>query len=57
MASSYQGLVFDMDGTLTVPTLDFAGMTPEAPLYIYAPLAIGLFALALFTRQGQLTKR
>ena len=36
---------------------DFAGMTPAAPLHIYAPLAIALLALALFARQRQLTKR
>ena len=43
--------------TQKFPALDFAGMTPEAPLYFYVPLAIGLFALAIFARQRQLTKR
>ena len=43
--------------TQKVPALDFSGLTPEAPLYLYAPLAVGLFALALFVRQRELKNR
>jgi hypothetical protein len=43
--------------TQKAPAFDFAGISPESPLYIYAPLAIGLFALALLVRQRQLGKR
>lgn len=34
-----------------VPALDFVGMTPEWPWYIYAPLALGLLALAAWGRR------
>lgn len=37
-----------------VVPLDFVGMTPESPWYIYAPLAIVLLALAFMARQRQL---
>lgn len=43
--------------TQKAPAFDFAGITPKSPLYIYAPLAVGLFTLALFVRQRQLTNR
>jgi hypothetical protein len=43
--------------TQKAPAFDFAGITPESPLHIYLPLAVGLFALALLVRQRQLTNR
>lgn len=43
--------------TQKMPALDFAGMTSASPLYIYALLAVGLFAFSLFARQWQLKKR
>lgn len=36
--------------TQKASAFDFAGITLESPLYIYAPLAVGLFALALLVR-------
>lgn len=36
---------------------DFMGLTPASPLYIYAPLAIGLIIATLFARQKQLKNR
>jgi hypothetical protein len=43
--------------TQKVPFFDFVGMTPESPLYVYAPLAVGLFAFAMFARHWQLKCR
>jgi len=43
--------------TQNVPVFDFIGMTPESPLYIYAPLAIILVILAAFARQRQVITR
>ena len=43
--------------TQKVPSFDFVGMTSESPLYIYAPLAVGLFVFAMFARQWQLRSR
>jgi hypothetical protein len=43
--------------TQKAPAFDFAGMTQGSPLYIYAPLAVALFVLALFIRRWQLKKR
>jgi MYXO-CTERM domain-containing protein len=40
--------------TQNVPMFDFAGLTPQSPLYIYAPLALLLLALAVFARRRQL---
>jgi hypothetical protein len=40
--------------TQNVPMFDFAGLTPQSPLYIYAPLALLLLALAVFARGRQL---
>ena len=40
-----------------VSALDFAGLNPDSPFYIYALMALGLFALALFIRQRQLKIR
>ena len=45
MASSYQGLIFDMDGTLTVPTLDFAAIRAEIGLARSPDLAEQIAAL------------
>lgn len=39
------------------PPLDFVGVTPESPWFVYTLLAIGLLALAVFFRQWQLTYR
>ena len=38
-----------------VVPLDFVGMTPESPWYVYAPLAIFLLVFAFMARQRQLT--
>jgi hypothetical protein len=43
--------------TQKVSPLDFAGLTPTSPLYLYAPLAVILFFIAVFVRQRQLTSR
>jgi hypothetical protein len=43
--------------TQKAPLFDFAGMTPEAPLYIYALLAFGLIAITIFARDRQLKSR
>jgi ABC-type transport system involved in multi-copper enzyme maturation permease subunit len=43
--------------TQKVPFFDFVGMTSESPLYVYAPLAVGLFAFAMFARHWQLKCR
>jgi hypothetical protein len=40
-----------------VSALDFMGIIPESPFYIYALMALGLFPLALFIRQRRLTIR
>ena len=40
-----------------VPTLDFAGLIPNSPFYIYAPLALVLLATAALARQRQLTAK
>ena len=40
--------------TQKVPVLDFAGLTPQSPWYIYAPLALLLLALATLARRRQL---
>jgi len=40
--------------TQRVPSLDFVGMTAHSPLYVYAPLALVLFAIAALARQWQL---
>jgi len=40
-----------------VPPLDFVGVTPKSPWYLYAPLALALLVLAAFARQQQLTSR
>ena len=46
MASArYRGLVFDMDGTLTVPSLDFQAMRREIGLTSEGDLAHLIFAL------------
>jgi hypothetical protein len=39
------------------PALDFAGLTPDSPWYIYAPLALVLLASAALARQRQLTAK
>jgi type III secretory pathway component EscV len=38
-------------------SLDFAGLIPGSPFYIYAPLALVLIALAALVRQRQLTTK
>jgi hypothetical protein len=38
-----------------VPSLDFAGLTPNSPFYIYAPLTLVLLAIAALARQWQLS--
>ena len=38
-----------------VAVLDFVGMVPGSPWYIYAPLAVVLFAIAALARQRRLT--
>jgi hypothetical protein len=40
-----------------IQPLDFMGLTPASPLHVYAPLALILFGVALFSRQQQLKKR
>lgn len=40
-----------------VSALDFMGMTPDSPWYIYAPLALVLLAVAALARQQQLTAK
>jgi hypothetical protein len=40
-----------------VSPLDFAGLTPDSPWYIYAPLALVLLAIAALARQRQLTAK
>ena len=40
-----------------VPSLDFAGLIPNSPFYIYAPLALVLLIVAAFARQWQLTAK
>lgn len=40
-----------------VSSLDFMGMTPDSPWYIYFPLALVLLAAAALARQRQLTAR
>jgi len=40
--------------TQNLPMFDFAGLTPKSPLYLYAPLALLLLALAIFARRRQL---
>jgi len=41
--------------TQNVPWLDFAGLTPESPLPIYAALTVVLLAVAALARRRQLT--
>ena len=43
--------------TQKVPALDFLGVTPNSPFYIYAPLAFVLIAIAALARQRQLTAK
>ena len=43
--------------TQKVPALDFIGITPDAPLLMYALLTIVLIAAAAFARQRQLQSR
>ncbi len=40
--------------TQEVPALDFAGLVPGGPFYLYAPVAIGLLAIAALARRWQL---
>jgi hypothetical protein len=40
--------------TQAAPAIDFAGLVPGSPFYLYAPVAIGLIALAAVARQRQL---
>jgi hypothetical protein len=40
-----------------VSLLDFMGMTPDSPWYIYIPMALVLLAVAALARQWQLTAR
>lgn len=40
-----------------VPALDFAGLTPNSPWYIYAPLALVLLVVAALARAWQLTAK
>lgn len=40
-----------------VSVLDFMGMTPDSPWYIYVPLALVLLAVAALARQRQLTAK
>jgi ABC-type transport system involved in multi-copper enzyme maturation permease subunit len=37
-----------------VPALDFAGLVPGSPFYLYAPVTIGLLAIAALARRWQL---
>lgn len=39
------------------PSFDFIGMTPESPLYIYVPLALILWILAVAARRQQMKSR
>jgi hypothetical protein len=39
--------------TQNIPAVDFAGITPQSPWYIYAPLALALFGVAALARRGQ----
>lgn len=43
--------------TRRVSPLDFAGLSPDSPLYIYAPLALVLFVIAALARRRQLTAK
>ncbi len=43
--------------TRKVSPLDFAGLTPDSPLYIYAPLALVLLAIAVLARHWQLSAK
>jgi ABC-type transport system involved in multi-copper enzyme maturation permease subunit len=43
--------------TQEMPLFDFAGMTPQAPLVLYAVAALVLLAGAVFARRGQLKNR
>jgi len=43
--------------TQNAPPFDFAGMTPESPWYIYAPMVVVLLIITIFARQWQLTTR
>jgi hypothetical protein len=45
-------MYFLMQGV--VPALDFAGLVPGSPFYLYALVAIGLIAVAALARQRQL---
>jgi len=40
-----------------VSALDFAGLTPDSPWYLYAPLALVLLVLAWLARAWQLTAK
>jgi hypothetical protein len=40
-----------------VPALDFMGMTPDSPWYIYVPMALVLLGVAALARQRQLTAK
>ena len=40
--------------TQKVPALDFAGFVPGSPFYLYAPVAVGLIAIAALARRRQL---
>jgi hypothetical protein len=37
-----------------VPAIDFAGLVPGSHFYLYAPVAIGLLAIAVLARWRQL---
>jgi hypothetical protein len=39
------------------PPFDFIGMSRQSPLYLYVPLAIALFIIAVLARQAQLKRR
>ncbi|CAG0995055.1 hypothetical protein ANRL3_03062 [Anaerolineae bacterium] len=39
------------------PPLDFIGLTPDSPWYIYAPVALALLVVAALARQRQLTTK
>jgi hypothetical protein len=41
--------------TRKISPLDFAGLTPDSPWYMYVPLALVLLAVAALARQRQLT--
>jgi hypothetical protein len=40
--------------TQAAPAIDFAGLVPGSPFYLYAPVAIGLLAIAALARRRQL---